>query len=309
MDRPRKRILLVHNAAAGWRSARRFSAICEALEALGHDLQTEMTREAGDAGRICRTANLDAFDLVLVAGGDGTINDAVNGLSARGTQDVPPLGVLPVGTANVLAWEIGLGSSVADAVRYVEAGAVHGIRPGLVNGRAFMTMASAGFDSWVVDTVDVGLKRLIGKAAYGARALQGLNAYPRPQMTVHEPSGDHHAGTVVVTRGRCYGGRFVLAPDADLMRDSLTVCLLHDVSPAALFRAGADFLRDRLSRSANIERFEVSRVTIAGADLPVQADGDSVGRLPAEIGLAADPVRLLFPPSERESEHLPMVFG
>ncbi|MFC3230934.1 diacylglycerol/lipid kinase family protein [Marinibaculum pumilum] len=154
-------ILVIHNHAASWRRFERFSSVLGALATAGCEIVVRRTEGAGDPMRLARAADRQAFDLIAVAGGDGTINDAVNGLHAGS----PPLGLIPLGTANVLAHEIGLGTGPDQIVSCLLAPRRLAVRPGVVNGRRFMMMAGIGFDAHAVRAIPKPVKRRLGKAA------------------------------------------------------------------------------------------------------------------------------------------------
>ena len=115
--------------------------------------------------------------MVVVAGGDGTINETADGLVHRDLLNIkttrfPSLAIIPIGTANVLAAETGLGRKPRNAARVIAYGDIQPAWVGLANGRVFCQMAGVGFDAHVVDNVDAGLKKRLGKAAYGIAMLR-----------------------------------------------------------------------------------------------------------------------------------------
>ncbi len=289
LAQPRRRFLVIYNPIAGARRASRLRAVVEALTGrFGAEVTVRPTAGRGDAEAMARAVTPGGFDAVVVAGGDGTINEAINGLSAPGPREAGvPLGLVPLGTANVLANELGL---PADAGRTAEALARGGVRSvclGVANGRCFSMMAGAGLDAHVVEKVDSRLKRLVGKGAYVAETLAQLLS-PRERrytVTVGERSWD--VASVVIANGHYYGGTFVCAPDARLSDPNLHVCLFPGMGRLNAMRYiwGVTLGRLRHFRDYRVE--PTDRVTVTGPEgEAVQGDGDVIARLPVEIAVA-----------------------
>ncbi|MDQ2800919.1 MAG: diacylglycerol kinase family lipid kinase, partial [Armatimonadota bacterium] len=158
--------LLIVNPAAGQ------GRPLEALETLQATLAPVLgglivTQKAGDAECAARTGAEDGYSGVLVAGGDGTINEVVNGLLAAGTPGGKlPLGLIPLGTQNVLAHELGLPLNLEGVLTLLQAGRTRQIDVGLAGSRHFVLMAGFGFDAQVIGEVVRPMKALLGPAAY-----------------------------------------------------------------------------------------------------------------------------------------------
>ena len=289
---------MIHNPVAGLRHGGRFRSALRALAAVGCRLDVVATARPGDAEVFGRGAA--GYDVVVAAGGDGTVGEVVNGLMAM-AGPVPPLALLPLGTANVLAHEVGL-SLRPGAVAAAVAGTVAGGRrlavyPGLINGRYFIMMAGAGFDAQVVAHVDPLWKRRAGRLAYLAAIAGQAWRYDFPECHGAVDGRDFAAAWVVVCNGRRYGGPFVAVPGASLERPALAVCLLRRRGPGSVLGYGAALLTGRLSRLSSVRLEAGRRIVIDGpAGLAVQADGDSAGALPVEISASPRAVELLVPP-------------
>jgi YegS/Rv2252/BmrU family lipid kinase len=288
-------ITIIFNPTAGRRRRRKLDAALRALAELGFTATVIETSGPGDAERIARHAAMTDRSIVVVAGGDGTINEAVNGLlSAPGP--LPPLAIIPLGTANVLAQEIGLGTDPRAAARAIAGGRRLSFQPGRVNGRHFVLMVGAGFDGAVVAGVSTLWKRRIGRLAYAVRTTIEAFAYPFPLLNGSVDGRPFAARWAVVCRGRHYGGPFVVAPSANLAQPRLTVCLLPGGGPWAVLRYGIAMLTGTLPKLSDltVETGTVMRIE-TGGDLPVQGDGDIVARLPIEIGIADRTIDLIVP--------------
>jgi YegS/Rv2252/BmrU family lipid kinase len=289
-------ITVIFNPTAGRRRHRRLRHTLRALVELGFTATVIETSGPGDAERIARHAAATERGILVVAGGDGTINEAVNGLlSAPGP--LPPLAIIPLGTANVLAQEIGLRSDPYAAARAIAAGRRLAIRPGRVNGRHFLMMIGIGFDGAVVAGVSTKWKRRLGRVAYAIRTVVEAWRYPFPLLRGTVDGRGFEARWVVVCRGRHYGGPFVVAPEADLAVPRLSVCLLPGGGPWNVLRYGAALLTGGMARLSDIAISAGQSVTVEAADdLPIQGDGDIVARLPVQIDIADRAITLILPP-------------
>ena len=219
-----KRVLVVFNPKAGRRRLGKLRRTIAAMRLTGAEVELLATEARGDAERLAREAcggmnGFAALDLLAIAGGDGTINEAVNGLisvSGAGATSALPLCIVPLGTANVLAREIGQRFSPAVAAKTALNGEQRQVYLGQANGRCFTIMAGAGFDAHVVANVSTALKQRVGKLAYVWEALRQLFLFPYGRYRVTVDGAAYDAASVVVAKGRLYAGPYVAAPEASL---------------------------------------------------------------------------------------------
>lgn len=307
---PAPSLLLVVNPTAGRRRRGMVEAVLGRVRAEGWTVDVVETAMAGDARRLGETCDGSRYRVIAVAGGDGTINEVVNGLAGR-VEPVPSLAIVPLGTANVLAHELGLGFSASSVARAITGGRELSMRPGAVDGpgpggkrvrRYFLLMAGAGFDANVVAGVSSSLKRRWGRGAYVWRAMVEAWRYRKVRYAVEIDGATYHAASVIVTRARLYAGRYVVAPKASLGDPLLHVCLFERWGRMHTLRFGAALLLGRLPRTPGYrvvsgQKVRVSALTDDDADghRPVQVDGDDALALPVSIGLADGFVRLLRP--------------
>ncbi|MEE9140116.1 MAG: YegS/Rv2252/BmrU family lipid kinase [Alphaproteobacteria bacterium] len=285
-------ILVIYNPVAGARSRRRYRAVLAALEARGCRVTVRETRRRGHAEAIAADARAEDFDVLAVAGGDGTVNEAVNGLGPAS----PPLGVIPLGTANSLAFEIGLGLASARIARTLAECPPVPVPVGQVDGRRFILFAGVGLDAHAVAGLSPGLKSWAGKGAYYWQIVVELARYRLPELTVTADGEVFHAASVVVANGRSYGGRFVLAPGARLDEAGFEVCLFSKGGRWNALRYLAALGLGRLSRLDDVKFVKRRRVVVEGpAGEPVQGDGELIAELPATIEVAPEPVAILAP--------------
>ena len=287
-----RRVLVIHNPVAGWRRRSRLAAVLAELHRHGAEVEVRETRARGDAQAIASAIAPGRYDVVAVAGGDGTVNEAANGLG----PGAPPLAVIPLGTANVLAHEIGLGTAPARVALTIARAQPAVVWPGVVNGRRFLLMAGAGYDAHVVAAVGPALKRRLGKGAYVWQTLALLRRFRFRPYVIDIDGIQTQAYSLIVARGRLYGGRHLCAPRAGLERPSFEACLFRRGGRLAVLRYGLALVTGRLPRHPDVEIVSACRVEVAGMPgEPVQGDGDVIARLPARFSIADRPLWLLHP--------------
>lgn len=291
---PPKRLLVIANPAAGQGPLRRrrLRACLTALAARGCVVTLQHTEHRGHAEELARAALDGPYDAVVAAGGDGTINEVANGLIGGSL----PLGLIPLGTANVLAAELGLQVGAASAAATIAGGRLRRVHLGRVDGRRFLLMAGAGIDAEVVAGVSLALKRRTGKFAYVLQTLVSALRYGYPPLQVAVDGVAHRAFGVVVCKGRHYGGPFIAAPRASLEAPGLEVCLLGRPGLSGTLRAAVALMLGRLGRLPEVTILPARQVTIDGAaGAPLQGDGDILAHLPCTITIAEESLDLLAP--------------
>lgn len=289
------RVLVIYNPAAGQWRQRRLRTTLAALKGLGCAITLFATGKPGDAETKAASLSTSDCDVVVAAGGDGTINEVANGLAAA-NGPLPPLAIIPLGTANVLATEIGLRGNPRNVARAIAGLARMNVHLGQANGRFFLMMAGVGFDAHVVANVDLALKRRTGKVAYVLETLvQGMR-YGFPPCRVTVDGTPYKACSVVVCNGRHYGGPFVAAPKASLADPAFEVCLLEQGGWRHVLRYGIALVLGRLSTLPDVKILTGHVLRIEGeAGLPVQGDGDIIAHLPVEIIVAQRTLELVIP--------------
>ncbi len=289
---PPRRLLIIRNPVAGQRRMRDYNRALGLLEGAGCAVTVAETAAPGNAVRLAREADLAAFDVVVAAGGDGTINEVVNGLAGRAL----PLGVIPLGTSNVLAHEIGVGSDIGRAADTILSGRRQPVAAAVAGGRYCCLMVSAGYDARAITRVRPAIKRLIGEAAYYVAGLEEVIAGPRRMLAVEIDGEPVEAASVIVMNGRLYGGKFICAPDADMREASFQVVLLTRTGRWNLLRYGMALVANRLHRLADVRIVQATSVRIhAPAGEACQSDGDLIGQAPLDIHAEANAVEILFP--------------
>ena len=288
----KRRVLVIHNPTAGWRRRLHLSQVLHHLAELGCSVTVRRTRAPGDAESLARAAKEAECDVVVAAGGDGTINEVANGLAGKPI----PLAVIPLGTANVLAEEIGMPRSPRRVARVIAEAPPTPIHLGIANGRLFLLMAGVGFDAKVVAHVDPRFKRRFGRLAYVLVSLVGLFRFSRSEYHVTVDGETYRAASAIIANGRYYGGRFSCAPLARLTDPLLHVCLFQRSGPLRAMRYGLWLLLGRLDRLPDFRVVPGRRIKVEGANgEPVQADGDIIAQSPLKVVPASQAISMLMP--------------
>lgn len=290
----RQHISVIFNPTAGGRRHRRLQAVIALLQGSGCVVTLHPTTGQGDAESLAR--EVKGGDVIVAAGGDGTINEVVNGLVGRDT----PLALLPMGTANVVAAEIGLSVAPQQIAETILRGPTQKICLGRVggraNGRVFIAMVGAGHDARVVAGVNLGLKRLLGKGAYLVEAIRQLIQGGDYLLDVTVDGVDYRAASVIVANGRYYAGRYVLDPSAKITQPVLHVCLFERPGRWNLVRYSAALFSNRIASLSGFRVVTGTRASISGkTGEPVQVDGDVLACLPANIEVVPNAINLVMP--------------
>jgi diacylglycerol kinase (ATP) len=286
-----KKCFLIVNPTSGSFSPTRIEKIMTSLRQAGLDPELLPTTKAEDASlfaaRICAGT---PDPLVLVAGGDGTVNGVLNGLA----PGVATLGVIPMGTSNVLARELKI-ASLDDALSRVGRGNARPISIGEIacagEKRRFLLMAGVGVDGAVVRGVRLGEKKLVGKGAYVLSALRVIAGWERGELRVTGGGRSLTCHSVIVCNAARYGGNFLLAPLGDLFSPGFQVLCIQG-GPMAYLKLALQLGLQRAAVGPSLVSFEASELEITG-DKPVQLDGDYFGLAPLKLRSIPDFVRLI----------------
>jgi len=291
-------MLIIHNPIAGRRRGRFFAQVTAALAALGVTPRIAATGARGDAQRIARAASAST---IAVAGGDGTINEAINGMAAAHAG--ARLAIIPLGTANVLAAELGLPRAPGAIARIAAGGAVRAIHLGVVTAsgsrRRFAMFAGVGLDAHVVANLSLPLKRATGKLGAGkfAYVWQALVEWLRLEPRRYRVTADgaaYDCAAAIVAKGHYYAGRYVAAPQASLDRDSFELVLFERGGRWAVLRYALALGLGRLAKAKGVRVVRARAIAIEGeASEPIHADGDIVGTLPARFAIAPERLAVL----------------
>jgi YegS/Rv2252/BmrU family lipid kinase len=256
------------------------------------------TSAPGHAAELVRTLARRRPDVLAVCGGDGTVNEVANGIS-----DPPfPVAVLPAGTANVLARDVGMPLDPVEALKVALRGSVRRVDLCFLQGtnsRRFLLMAGAGFDAYVVARTSAALKYRFGIAAFYQSTLQCLVTYGFPEFALIVEDLSIRATTCVVANSRGYGGGLVLTPAADMTDGLLDIVAVQGRSRLNLALFALTALRGKPRVYPWVRYVRARSLKIDGPpEVMVQVDGEQIGTLPAEIHIVAHSFPLVVPSSE-----------
>lgn len=295
------RTCVIFNPTARGGKARRFR---HRLRDIGTQSTLRLTASAGDARRLAANAIQEGFEIVVAAGGDGTLNEVLNGFG-----DVPDgfgrarLGVLPLGTLNVFARELAIPANLDAAWAAIHQGretlidlpAAEYQHNGTSQRRYFAQMAGAGLDARAIELVRWELKKKIGPLAY---VLSGFQALVGAQSRITVAGGGHSATgeLVLIGNGRHYGGRYRLFPQADQRDGLLEVCVFPRVNWLILARCVPGLLVGDTLPASVTQSFRAESLTLTSPSrTPMETDGELVGLLPAKFSLQPSRLRVIVP--------------
>lgn len=252
-----------------------------ARRAAGGDLEVRVTWEAGDAARLAEEAAREGVDRVIAGGGDGTINEVVNGLMRVAAERRPVLGLLPLGSANDFAASLGLPLACAPALAAALDLPAQRIDVPRLDDWHFLNMATAGFGAEITSATPKGLKRLLGGGAYsliGAVKAWHLTHYAG---RLRWPDGERRVDLclLAIGNGRQSGGGHLLTPQAVLDDGCLDVLILHDIGSLTQLSAMRRELEARPARGTHVDTLRVDRLAFeADEAVPLTLDGEPARR-------------------------------
>lgn len=305
--------LLIYNPTSGRRRHRRFVEVEHAARTLKDaGIRTELapTQGPNSATEIARLAVQQRRGMVIACGGDGTVNEVVNGLAGSEV----PMALLPAGTANILAKELRIPWDIPQAARLIPEGKIRRIALGKVGppngngsaspaipngGRYFLCVGGAGPDGAIVNGVNHDFKKSAGALAYWAEGFRQLFSYGFPEMRIRSNGEEKRATTVVVGRTVNYGGPFKLTTGANLFEDSFEILTNSMKSRLGYVSCLPAMLMGRLRKLHGIDAWKATEVVCESASSEpafAQVDGEPVGPLPLVFRVVPDALSLVTPP-------------
>jgi YegS/Rv2252/BmrU family lipid kinase len=308
--------LLIYNPTSGRRRHRRFAEVERAAQILkqaGIRAELAPTTGPGTATTIARQA-VDAHrGMVVACGGDGTINEVVNGL----VKSHVPMAVLPAGTANILAKELGIPWDIPHAARLIARGTVRRIALGLAvpmngkastdtgQGRYFLSVAGAGPDGAIVNGVNSDLKKNTGELAYWVEGFRQLLNYNFPEIRIRSGDRERKATIIVIGRTVHYGGPFKITTGANLFNNQFEFLTNSRRSRLSYLACLPALWLGTLRQMKGIETWKAAETFCEptnGEPVYAQVDGEPVGPLPMAFRIVPDALSILTPaPEVKES--------
>jgi diacylglycerol kinase (ATP) len=295
------RIGLIYNPFAGGLKGPGRARLDKAVSILQDDgghVELFVTPGPQKAAELACRAIECGCELILAAGGDGTINEVVNGMAGTNVQ----FGILPAGTANVLANEIGFSNRPDHAARQLLHAVPVRIALGLLEQpdkapRYFVLMAGVGLDARIVYELDVDLKSKLGKLAYWHGGLRQFGR-PVPRFHLAVNGSDYCASFALITRVRNYGGDFEIARRVRLTDNDFEVVIFQNYEWQDYIRFFGAVITNRLYGTDGVTVTRTTRVDLKPTEdkrIYIQIDGESTGVLPASVAVVPDALTFLMP--------------
>lgn len=300
--------LVIHNPNAGYRGNARRKSVDKARRILalnGIEADLAETSAPGHATEIAHQAVRDHRQLVIACGGDGTLNEVVNGLAQSSNGNRVPLGLLPAGTANILAKELDIPWDIPRAAQRLAHGEIREIALGLATPleqperkRYFLSVAGAGPDGMIVYSIDLALKARVGILAYWWAGMGQVFRYAFPRFRVRIRDQQLQGTLVVVGRTKHYGGPFKITDQADLFTDEFEVLVLTTQSGLRYLSYLPALWTGNLRQEKDVHFCKSEKVLCEPLDTrPVhaQVDGEPLAPLPIEFSIVPRALKLLVP--------------
>jgi len=310
------RARLIHNPTAGPRDVQRsLKRVRSFLKRRGWSVEYQVTEKSGDTTRLSRAAAQEGYDVVIVAGGDGTVNEAVNGLAGTRTA----LGVLPVGTGNMWAKQLGVPTyTLTNPLRLFEAaaglaeGTIRRIDVGRVNDRHFLCWAGIGLDAQVTAELEPRQRhtKRLGALPYAIAAILVARDFKGVRTRVFLDGKIVRGRTllVLVSNIQQYIGTLRVAPEARIDDGLLDVFVFKGLGFPYAVRHLMKIISQRLLQDPRVVHRQARKVEVwTEWATPVQVDGDPIGTTPVTLRAVPLALRVLVPPSAPPSLFTPTI--
>lgn len=282
-------VVILNPAAKGTRANR----LRAQVESITRGATLCATSRAGEAEVLARHAAAEGFQRIVAAGGDGTINEIVNGIAGQNVS----LGLIPVGTMNVFATELGLpANDLARCWRIIQENRTRPVDLPSANGKHFVQLAGVGLDAQVVKETSRTFKRNFGPLSYMISAAQIASRQP-PRLRIESKDAVTDEGSfVLVGNGRFYGGRFPFFKQAVIDDGLLDVIVFKRLNYVEIIRYLQNVIFTRQITAPEVEYFQTKRLRVTSEEsVPVETDGELIGTCPVEFQIRKGGLRVLAP--------------
>ncbi|WP_027417409.1 diacylglycerol kinase [Aneurinibacillus terranovensis] len=290
-----KRARLIYNPSAGREEVRkRIPDILNKLEMAGYETSCHATKSDGDATRAARRAVDSRFDLVIAAGGDGTIYEVVNGLAEQSYR--PALGIIPAGTTNDFARAIGLPRSIMKAVEVIAKGKPYPVDIGKMNDRYFINIAGGGALTTLTYEVPSKLKTVLGQLAYYMKGMEKLPFLsPMPiRIETDDHIIDEEIMLFLIANSNSVGGMVRMAPNAKLDDGLFDVLILKKISLADFIRIATMAIKGEHIKDPAVMYFQTkSFKATSPKEVKLNLDGELGGMLPCTFTALPGHIQLI----------------
>jgi len=278
-----QKILIIYNPHAGQKKRGLFAQTLALLRTASAEIDIKETTYAGHAREIAKKYKDGPYHKICAAGGDGTINEVLNGLYPCNL----PLGIIPLGTANVLAKEILPAETPVIISKAIMEGTPKHCWLGKIEAQYFSLMVSMGPDAQTVLNVNLSIKKAIGKAAYALSFLKEIIFYRPVKYQVTIDGAVQQASAVIISKGKYYGGRYICAPDADLEKREFHIVLFKKTGRFSALGYALKMIFNMIPQDKSVEIITGKYITVHSDPIvSFQKDGDPGEKLPVTITLS-----------------------
>lgn len=276
---------IIYNPMAGNRNFKKLNAVLDSLAYYGIFPELLRTEYAGHARELAASVANQRDLTIVAAGGDGTVAEVVSGLLGTDAR----LGIIPMGTANVMAHEFRIPYEPTKIAKVLAQARGRILWPGCLQHSSgkrqiFIQMVSVGFDASVVHHINPSLKRLLGRYAYFIQMLKELSCYQFAPIEIEIDGQIQFSAGAIISKGRFYGGNYLLTKNANSSEPGFTVILFERGGIRSVLRVGWALLTDSVSNLKGVRVVKATEVKLLSpSGVPLQADGDPSGFTSAKI--------------------------
>ena len=254
-------------------------------------VETFATERVGHATLLCKV-HIKKFDIIVAAGGDGTINEVINGM-----DDKTSLGIIPLGTANIGAYEANISKNPSKAAQIILSGKIKKIHIQEANNRKFFLMTGVGYDASIVETVQSNLllKKIFGKLLFFIISFAKLIYFKKYELKILANNKAYLANWVIITNAKHYGGTFQLTKDTDIFEKKLITYLFINLTRFDVIKNLVKIIKKQnLEENDKVIKIISDDIFInSKSKVPIQCDGEFIGNLPLQIKNSKKTINLL----------------
>jgi YegS/Rv2252/BmrU family lipid kinase len=285
-----KNICIIYNSKISLFNKFLLNRIIKILKKENH-VETFATERVGHATLLCKV-HIKKFDIIVAAGGDGTINEVINGMN-----DKTSLGIIPLGTANIGAYEANISKNPSKAAQIILSGKIKKIHIQEANNRKFFLMTGVGYDASIVETVQSNLllKKIFGKLLFFIISFAKLIYFKKYELKILANNKAYLANWVIITNAKHYGGTFQLTKDTDIFEKKLITYLFINLTRFDVIKNLVKIIKkqnleenDKVIKIISDDIFINSKLKV-----PIQCDGEFIGNLPLQIKNSKKTINLL----------------
>ena len=285
-----KKICIIYNSKISLFNKFLLNRIVKILKKNSH-VETFATEKVGHATLLCKV-HIKKFDIVVAAGGDGTINEVINGMDER-----TPLGIIPLGTANIGAYEANINKNPRKTAQIILSGKIKKIHIQEANNRKFFLMTGVGYDASIVETVQSNLllKKIFGKLLFFIISFTKLIYFKKYELKILANNKAYLANWVIITNAKHYGGAFQLTKDTNIFEKKLVTYLFINLTRFDVIKNLLKILkRQNLEENNKVIKIISDDIFInSKLKVPIQCDGEFIGNLPLQIKNTKKTINLL----------------